>query len=230
MSLFPDIWWQSPPHGDDDSDKDNGGVRSRYPHRPFFIGNDRRRHDHEKNNGMKSSTTTTDPNRNGTTRKYRNNNDFDVGIRSCSYGSMHDDDNDDEGVAIRDDGETLLPVVYSPTLVDNDNSNNNNDNVQSDISSEDSCYNGVDDHDHDDDDDSIEIIEQPHRSMGLIFFDFIRCIAVSANVRCLNTQLMPIIMSLGGGVGVAGGDTKHHHLPNSNNNSNPLDMLSVALR
>jgi len=87
-----------------------------------------------------------------------------------------------------------------------------------------------DDDENNDDDDSIEIIEQPHRTMGLIFFDFIRCIAMSANVRCLNTQLMPIFMSLGSsgagiGNGVLGNNNKMKNTAN-----NQLDALSVALR
>ncbi len=142
------------------------------------------------------------------------------------YGSLHNNDHNDlennkypRGMTappLHQD-EPLLPIVYSPSLVDNNSSNNNNDDiVRSDISSDD-----------DDDEESIEIIEQPHRTMGLVFFDFIRCIAISANVRCINTQLMPVFMSMGGG----GNYNNIHHIIKKNNNStNQLDMLNVALR
>ncbi|KAL3810335.1 hypothetical protein ACHAXA_002529 [Cyclostephanos tholiformis] len=63
-----------------------------------------------------------------------------------------------------------------------------------------------DDDDDDEDDDDCEI-EQPHRTLGIIFFDFVRCVAVSANCRCVSTQLMPLFLAW-----------------------NKQDALSVALR
>jgi len=38
-------------------------------------------------------------------------------------------------------------------------------------------------------------IEQPHRTMGLIFFDFIRFVAIFANVRHVNTQIVPVFLA-----------------------------------
>jgi hypothetical protein len=205
MSLFPDIWWQSPPSSGKDRD-----VRGQYHHRNNNLCNK-----HE--NGI--ITTNGE-------------GDEDIMIQSHNYGSIRHNENENNDLEnntnqravspIIYEEQTLLPIVYSPSLVDN----TNNDNVQSDISSA-SCINGNEHDDDDDDDDSIEIIEQPHRTMGLIFFDFIRCIAISANVRCLNTQLMPIFMALGSGAGIGngmGGNSK------MKNNANQLDALSVALR
>ncbi len=51
--------------------------------------------------------------------------------------------------------------------------------------------------DSDDSSQYYDEIEQPHRTLGLLFFDFIRFIAISANLRCVNTQLMPIFMCYG---------------------------------
>ena len=166
----------------------------------------------------------------------KSDGDGDIIIQSQNYGAIrHNDDNDDletnqraAASPIIYEQQTQYPIVYSPSLGDG-----NNDNVQSDISSSSTINDDDDDDDDDennDDDDSIEIIEQPHRTLGLIFFDFIRCIAMSANVRCLNTQLMPIFMSLGSsgagiGNGVLGNNNKMKNTAN-----NQLDALSVALR
>ena len=43
--------------------------------------------------------------------------------------------------------------------------------------------------DEDDDD-----IEPPHRTCGLIFFDFLRFVAVSADMRLINTEIFPVFL------------------------------------
>ncbi|KAL7469123.1 hypothetical protein ACHAXS_009379 [Conticribra weissflogii] len=45
--------------------------------------------------------------------------------------------------------------------------------------------------DYDDDDDEIE---PPHKTLGLIFFDFLRFIAVMANFRLIGTQIVPVFL------------------------------------
>ena len=40
-------------------------------------------------------------------------------------------------------------------------------------------------------------IEQPHRTLGLIFFDFLRLMALSASGRCVNTQIVPVFLAWG---------------------------------
>lgn len=42
--------------------------------------------------------------------------------------------------------------------------------------------------------DGCDEIAQPPRTLGLIFFDFVRCVAVSANIRCINTELFPLFL------------------------------------
>ena len=70
-------------------------------------------------------------------------------------------------------------------------SSNNSDNNSN---NDDSYYDSDDDSSSEYEEDEIE---QPHRTLGLIFFDFIRFVAISANVRCINTQMMPVFLSWG---------------------------------
>mmetsp|Transcript_4361 Transcript_4361/g.8852 ORF Transcript_4361/g.8852 Transcript_4361/m.8852 type:complete len:408 (-) Transcript_4361:85-1308(-) len=44
------------------------------------------------------------------------------------------------------------------------------------------------------DDDPDEEIEPPHKTLGLIFFDFLRFIAVMANFRLIGTQIVPVFL------------------------------------
>jgi hypothetical protein len=65
----------------------------------------------------------------------------------------------------------------------------------SDISNDSSSSESDNDYSSYDSDDDDHSLEQPHRTLGLIFFDFIRFIALSANIRFFNTELMPVLMN-----------------------------------
>lgn len=45
------------------------------------------------------------------------------------------------------------------------------------------------------DDESEHSLERPHRTVGLIFFDTLRLVALSANVRFFNTEMVPVLMA-----------------------------------
>jgi hypothetical protein len=115
----------------------------------------------------------------------------------------------------------------------NNNTNDDSDDKLSDISSTSSCED--DDHDdgdehgslysesnNDNDDDDDDIIAQPPRTLGLIFFDFIRCLAVSANIRCINTQLMPLFIMTTTSSSRSSNIKPHHNMD--------IDILSISLR
>ena len=98
--------------------------------------------------------------------------------------------------------ESLVDSCNNQILTLQRNINGEEDDT-SDISNQSSRSNDNSDDDDsscDDSDNSSQYydeIEQPHRTLGLLFFDFIRFVAISANLRCVNTQLMPIFMCYG---------------------------------
>lgn len=188
--LFPDVWWKSP-----NKEDNSGGV----------------------------------PREGGDENINTNGNDRNYGaISSTSYepvASTADNGRDEEGPSLLD---TIVPVNFPDCIIAANNGGNNKtqhqqqqsfgsihvSEVPSDISNRSdssvndnsgegssSCYDSSSDDEYEDE------IEQPHRTLGLIFFDFIRFIAISANVRCVNTQMMPVFLAWG-----------------------KMDMLSVALR
>ena len=65
----------------------------------------------------------------------------------------------------------------------------------SDISNDSSDSESDDDYSSYASDESDHSLERPHRTIGLIFFDTVRLIALSANVRFFNTEMMPILMA-----------------------------------
>lgn len=97
--------------------------------------------------------------------------------------------------------------------VQSDISNSNRDSNANSSSVINSSSNSSDDDDGSSDDDNSssseyeDEIEQPHRTLGLIFFDFLRFVALSADVRCVNTQMVPVFLAWG-----------------------KMDLLDVALR
>ena len=71
-------------------------------------------------------------------------------------------------------------------------SSGSSSNVSDSGSSYTSTSSNYDDYDYD--------IEQPHRTLGLICFDFLRFVAISANVRMINTQMVPVFLAWGRGM------------------------------
>ena len=62
-------------------------------------------------------------------------------------------------------------------------------------------YNAGNNNGSDDDDDngssgSDEELEPPHKTCGLIFFDFVRFIAIMANFRNIGTQMVPVFLAV----------------------------------
>lgn len=187
-SLFPDVWW-----------KDSS---------PMKFGK-------KKNRNSSNDTNNTS---HGSGGDHGNGND------TPNYGSTHSshepltDNGDDE----EEEPSFLIDIVPSDfpgeCIVDINNHANNikgggsggdgNEcigNHQVDVASDISNHSSSDDGDDDDsscDGSSSEYydedeIEQPHRTLGLIFFDFIRFVAISANVRCVNTQMVPVFLAWG---------------------------------
>ena len=139
------------------------------------------------------------------------------------YGSVDDDEDDEErggGRLILDaivdfcDRPSLYPQACGPQDVDRALSDISGTSTSGDDDDDDSYDSGSGDSSGSgsrDEDDGEREIEQPHRTLGLIFFDFVRCVAVSANMRCVSTQLMPLFLAWGMGQG-------------------KVDALSAALR
>ena len=120
----------------------------------------------------------------------------------------------------------------------NTNSNDDSDKL-SDISSTSSCDDGDDEDDDrgsaysestndDNDNNDDDIIAQPPRTLGLIFFDFIRCIAVSANIRCINTQLMPLFVMLTTTTTTTTSSSSSIHINKQQHHSNNMDDIDIV--
>jgi hypothetical protein len=102
----------------------------------------------------------------------------------CSTATNHQRgcfDEQDDIVGSAD--ETLQSHGGALSDISNDSSDSESDDNYSSYESESS--DDMDDHD----------LEQPHRTLGLIFFDFVRFVAFSANVRFFNTQMMPVLLA-----------------------------------
>ena len=158
-----------------------------------------------------------------------------------SYDAVARDANDNNNSSLGNN--TVTNVIRASLLLSkanffnsffkaNNNKNDDSDDKLSDISSTSSCED--DDRDdgdehgssysesnNDNDDDDDDIIAQPPRTLGLIFFDFIRCLAVSANIRCINTQLMPLFIMTA--TSSRSSNIKPHH-------NMDMDILSISLR
>lgn len=191
--LFPDVWWQASPQNG------SAALRGEGEERSAGGGNDA--------GGMANY---------GSTRQHSSNN------------SSRDNtvDEDEEGGSVSFLIDTIVPVNFADRVLgacggddppggcSEFGPNQLLDDEPSDISNRTSSSGG--DGDGDEDGSSCsgssaseyeDEIEQPHRTLGLIFFDFIRFVAISADLRCINTQLMPVFMAWG-----------------------KMDLLSVALR
>ena len=191
-TLFPDVWWQSP-----NKKEDTTSAAADTP----------------KCNNLQ--TIDNNNNTNYGSLQYKSN--------TSSYNNISDADIEEQGndnSEIEDGRHSRTPslieqLIEQPSellesLVDSCNNQiltlqrniNGDEDDTSDISNQSSTS-----HNNSDDDDSscgsdnssqyYDEIEQPHRTLGLLFFDFIRFVAISANLRCVNTQLMPIFMCYG---------------------------------
>ena len=65
----------------------------------------------------------------------------------------------------------------------------------SDISNDSSASESDDDFSSYASDDSVHSLERPHRTVGLIFFDTLRLIAITADVRYVNTEMVPVLLA-----------------------------------
>lgn len=115
----------------------------------------------------------------------------------------------DKATANDDDNNNVFSLLdHAAAMINNNNqrggggSFDQDDIVQSsgaalsDISNDSSSSESDNDYSsYDSDDDDDHSLEQPHRTLGLIFFDFIRFIALSANIRFFNTELMPVLLN-----------------------------------
>ena len=172
-ALFPDVWWK-------DSHIKFGGRTS-----------------------TRAGTTEKNDNDNG-------NDSHANGSSARNYGSTHETISYEPLV----DEETqepsfVIPSDFPQCVVDDNGARepvlfgNNPVDVQSDISNRSSSSSSNDDEsgcdrdsDYDSSDEEIEL-EQPHRTLGLIFFDFLRFVAISANLRMINTQMVPVFLAWG---------------------------------
>jgi hypothetical protein len=120
-----------------------------------------------------------------------------------------------------DDSDKLSDISSTSSCDDDDDEDNDRDSAYSESTNDDNDNDNNEENDNNDD-----IIAQPPRTLGLIFFDFIRCIAVSANIRCINTQLMPLfVMMTTSSRSSTININKQHH-----NNMDDIDILSISLR
>ena len=123
----------------------------------------------------------TSPNR-YTDKSTTNNDDDNNNVFSLlDHAAAMMNNNHQRGGGSFDQDDIVQSSGAALSDISNDSSSSESDN---DYSSYDS-----------DDDDDDHSLEQPHRTLGLIFFDFIRFIALSANIRFFNTELMPVLMS-----------------------------------
>ena len=188
-ALFPDVWWQSP-----NKKEDTTSAAADTP---------------KCNNLQTINNNTT----NYGSLQYKSN--------TSSYNNISDVDIEEQGndnSEVQDGRHSRTPslieqLIEQPSellesLVDSCNNQiltlqrniNGEEDDTSDISNQSSRSNDNSDCSSCDSDDSSQYydeIEQPHRTLGLLFFDFIRFVAISANLRCVNTQLMPIFMCYG---------------------------------
>jgi len=139
---------------------------------------------------------------------------------NINYGSMPSNSSYEPIVNDDDEGEPIFLIDkmvpdFPECLIDSNkqhlHNNNNRDeligsshqlDVPSDISNQ-SSVSGSNDSSHDGssyDSDGSEYeddIEQPHRTLGLLFFDFLRFVTIGVNVRCVNTQMVPLFLAWG---------------------------------
>ena len=189
-TLFPDVWWQSP--------NKKEGITSTAADTP------------KCNNLQTIDNIVT----NYGSLQYKSNTSSYNNISEVDIEEQGNDNSEvEEGQHSRTPSliEQLIeqPTELLESLVDSCNNQiltlqrniNGEEDDTSDISNQSSSsHNNSDDDSSCDSDNSSQYydeIEQPHRTIGLLFFDFIRFVAISANLRCVNTQLMPIFMCYG---------------------------------
>lgn len=121
----------------------------------------------------------TSPNRYNSFDNYggeNTNNTNDVSLQDCTAAAAVNFNDDIFGV---DDTNKLLQPSGALSDISNDSSDSESDGDYSSYASDDSDHS----------------LERPHRTIGLIFFDSVRLIAFSANIRFFNTQMMPVLMA-----------------------------------
>ena len=232
-TLFPDVWWKSPEKdAEKNTQQDVEEVGGLHEVITANIANNNYGSLHSKSNNNHNSqqlpplqTTNDDNDGNNignnmieevvvrSSPQHEKNKPsislIDVIVDSCHNLIQHSNNNNNSS---KDDYYGVPSDIsnHSFSSVDDNNSN---------YSDEDGSSNSEEDEDdedeYDSDDDYYDEIEQPHRTLGLILFDFIKFIAISANVRCINTQLVPIFLSCWGA------KCKH---------KSQMDLLDVVLR
>jgi len=88
-------------------------------------------------------------------------------------------DSYDDGIFGNDTNNILQPREGTLSDISNDSSDSESDDDYSSYASDDSDHS----------------LERPHRTVGLIFFDTLRLVAISANVRFFNTEMVPVLMA-----------------------------------
>ena len=89
------------------------------------------------------------------------------------------DSYDDDDIFGNDTNNILQPREGTLSDISNDSSDSESDDDYSSYASDDSDHS----------------LERPHRTVGLIFFDTLRLVAISANVRFFNTEMVPVLMA-----------------------------------
>ena len=226
IGLFPDVWWKSPEKGAEKNTQQNveevGGLHevianiannnygslhsdSNNNHNnqqllPLQTTNDNAR-SNIGNNIIEEVVVRASPQH----EKNKPISLIDVIVDSCHNLIQHSNNSNS-----KDDYYGSVPSDISNHSFSSVDDNSNSDGRSSDEEDD-------DEDEYDSDDEYYDEIEQPHRTLGLILFDFIRFIAISANVRCINTQLVPIFLSCWGD----GAKCKH---------KSQMDLLDVVLR
>ena len=207
IGLFPDVWWKSPEKGTEKNTQQDveevGGLHEVIAN----IANNNYGSLHSDSNNNHNNQqllplqTTNDNARNN----IGNNSIEEVVVRV----SPQHEKNKPSSLNSKDDYYGSVPSDISNHSFSSVDDNSNSDGRSSEEDDDEDEY--------DSDDEYYDEIEQPHRTLGLILFDFIRFIAISANVRCINTQLVPIFLSCWGD----GAKCKH---------KSQMDLLDVVLR
>ena len=233
-TLFPDVWWKSPEKGAEKKTQQDGVEEVGGLHEVIAnIANNNYGSLHSKSNNNHNTQQllplqTTNDNNDGNNignnieevvvrlspqhEKNKPSSLIDVIVDSCHNLIQHSNSNNSNS---KDDYYGSVPSDISNHSFSSVDDNGNNSDEDDSSNSEDD---DDDEDEYDSDDEYYDEIEQPHRTLGLILFDFIKFIAISANVRCINTQLVPIFLSCWGD---GGAKCKH---------KSQMDLLDVVLR
>ena len=225
-TLFPDVWWKSPEKGAEKNTQQNvdevGGLHEvianieNNNYGSLHSSKSNNNHNNQQLQLPLQTTNGNDGNNIGNNieevvrvspqhEKNKPSSLIDVLVDSCHNLIQHSNNSNS-----KDDYYGSVPSDISNHSFSSVDDNSNSDGRSSDEEDD-------DEDEYDSDDEYYDEIEQPHRTLGLILFDFIRFIAISANVRCINTQLVPIFLSCWGD----GAKCKH---------KSQMDLLDVVLR